>query len=489
MAKNIFFSLLYQVVNFLVNFLIMPLILVHFGSHVNGLIQAIRQILNYVAFVGAGISESTVVSLYKPLNNQNYAQINCILNTCNKFFFKAGIIYIVIGLLVATIYPILTDSSLSYQKQFCLILILGMVGVSEFFIVGKYRALLVADQKLYVVYIIQIITALCSLFLTYILIEYHIDIVIIQLSVSSSYLLRMLFFSYYAKKIYPYLSSTKEIDWSSMDKRNSVIIHQLAGMISFGSQIILVSIVLGNEEASVYSVYSLIFSGLGLLLGTISSVLVPKFGSILAKEDKEGFLDIFTSYEIFFYLLSFSIYYVAYILILPFLSLYTVGITDGVNYIRNDTALLFIIMGISNSLRTPAATIINASGHYKETQRASIVEMCICLIMQLLLIIPFGINGVLIGSILAYLYRVLDVVYYSNIHILHRDYFITVRIILLNLFLFVMLCYLFPNDFVKINKYMQFILWGVGLISVAFLVFSLFNALFHKCNFLKILKR
>ena len=70
---NVLTGIIYQLTNMIVNFIITPLIILKFGSATNGIVQSIRQILNYVQFVGAGISESTVVSLYDPLakNDKN----------------------------------------------------------------------------------------------------------------------------------------------------------------------------------------------------------------------------------------------------------------------------------------------------------------------------------------------------------------------------------------------------------------------------------
>ena len=68
---NVFFNLCYQVVNTVVNLLIPPMIMTKFGSVINGLVSTIKQILSYVQLLGAGISESTVVSLYKPLSEKD----------------------------------------------------------------------------------------------------------------------------------------------------------------------------------------------------------------------------------------------------------------------------------------------------------------------------------------------------------------------------------------------------------------------------------
>ncbi|HFI0528803.1 TPA: polysaccharide biosynthesis C-terminal domain-containing protein, partial [Streptococcus suis] len=110
-----------------------------------------------------------------------------------------------------------------------------------------------------------------------------------------------------------------------------------------------------------------------------------------------------------------------------FIELY-VGFSRDVNYQRTDLIVLFAIMGILNCVRTPGATIINASGHYSETQNRAVTELLICITGQLFLVHYWGINGIVVATILAYLYRSVDVIIYSNKIIFSNfiDTFITI---------------------------------------------------------------
>ena len=86
---------------------------------------------------------------------------------------------------------------------------------------------------------------------------------------------------------------------------------------------------------------------------------------------------------VIFYILSFVIFTVTLIMIMPFVSIYTRGFND-VNYSRYSIAILFTIMGLLNCIRTPGATIINAGGFYKETKNRALIEMFLCIIFYLI---------------------------------------------------------------------------------------------------------
>ena len=64
------------------------------------------------------------------------------------------------------------------------------------------------------------------------------------------------------------------------------------------------------------------------------------------------------------------------ILYIPFIRIYTDGITDA-NYIRPMLALLFVIIGLVQNIRSPGITLICAAGHYSATQNRAILEALI----------------------------------------------------------------------------------------------------------------
>ena len=63
-------------------------------------------------------------------------------------------------------------------------------------------------------------------------------------------------------------------------------------------------------------------------------------------------------------------------------------------------------------------TMINAAGHFKETQWRAILEAVINITVSILLIKPLGMYGLLIGTICSFAYRTTDIIYYAHKHIL-----------------------------------------------------------------------
>lgn len=476
--KNMIFNFIYQVVNTITNVIIPPIIINKFGSTINGLISTTKQIMSYIQLVGAGISESTVVSLYKPIADNNSKKISEIFKASGKTFFKAGTFFSVLAIAIAFIYPLFVKENLEYNFIVKIFIVLSISGISEFFVIGKYRTLLIADQKAYIVNIAQIFGAIISTVLIIILIQLDIDIIMVQLVASLAYLCRIFVLCIYAKHNYKYIDKTCKPDYTAVSKRKDATIHQIASLIIFGSQTIFISNFCGLAEASVYSVYNLIFTGINTILSTVSSAMLAGMGNLLTTGDSEKIKKIFEIYEFLYYILVFIFYVTLYIMIVPFIKIY-IGEATDVNYIRQELVILFTIMGILNCLRTPGGTMINAKGYYKETKNRALIEMTICLVLEVCLTWKLGIIGVLIATICAYLYRSLDVIIYSNKRILNRQISKTLKKIFINIFaiIIVILCMHFSFD---INGYLQWILYALITILVTSIMIILINVIFNK---------
>ena len=476
---NVGGNMLYQITNTVVNIIIPPLIIGKYGSIVNGLISTIKQIISYVQLIGAGIAESSVVSLYKPLADKNHKKISAVYNASAKAFWQAGMVFSVISCIIATIYPFLISNNLNKVMISLIVIALCASGASEFFMVGKYRTLLTADQKIYMVNIAQTVGAVMNLIITVILININVDIVIVQIGSSIIYIMRIFILTLYIKKHYKYIDTKVKPDNTAISRRKAATIHQLAGLITFGSQTVVVSSFCGLAEGSVYSVYNLVFSGINTLCSTLSSALLASFGEIIAKNQKDKLNNSFRIYECIYYLLIFIFYSVAYIMILPFVEVYTSGVTDA-NYIRPLSATLFAIMGLLNCIRTPGATLINAIGHYDETKNRSIIEMVICFTLEMIFVQKFGMNGVLLGTIVAYAYRTIDVILYSNKIILNSSVIKSIRILLINFVTF-FIFYLISNFITyHIDGYFSWVLYASLYTFIALIMFFVVNYFFNK---------
>ena len=129
-----------------------------YGSTVNGLVSSISQFITYMTLVEAGVSAAGIVELYKPLAENDDATINGILSAVKRFYYKSGILFILIDLCLIVLYPYIIHNEISdYSFIRMMIAVLSINGIVDYFILGKYRVLLTADQRNYIISFFQII--------------------------------------------------------------------------------------------------------------------------------------------------------------------------------------------------------------------------------------------------------------------------------------------------------------------------------------------
>ena len=278
--KNIFASALPQIMNIITNLILPSMIILRFGSEINGLISSIKVIISYVSIVGAGIATATTQRLYEPVAKKQTNVVRGMLNASNKMFNKFGTIYCGIVLIVAILYPLFIETNIEYITIVLLMLAMSISGASEFFAIGRCRSLLYADQKTYVCTLAQAASIFLSLLIALLMLKLNMNIIFIQLAISLVYVFRAAFLIGYINKNYPELSDYKKekpIN-SVVEKRKDAMIHQLSGLVVSGSQTTILTVLMGLGVASVYSVYNIVFSGLQSICSNLSTALTPFLG-------------------------------------------------------------------------------------------------------------------------------------------------------------------------------------------------------------------
>lgn len=467
---NLLAATLLQAVNMIIGIILPKVMLISFGSEVNGLVSSIKQFISYLTLVEAGLAGACIYNLYKPLSDKDYNQINAILSGAKKFYNKSGIIFSVLALILAICFPYIAKSSSTDNLTIsALVFILGVNGSLEFFSMGKYRALLTADQKSYIISIIQVIGQILNCIIIIILALNKFNIVAVQIFASSSYIVRSILLSTYVKKKYKSINFNVQPDTKALSQRWDVLFHQVGSMIVFNSPVALITIFCSLIQVSIYSIYNMVFSGINSIIGIFNTGLVAGIGDIISKNDIKHLQSVYREYECGYYMILTWIYSCSYILIIPFISIYTKGINDA-NYINENIASLFIIVGILNGLRIPQSTVVNAAGHFKETRYRVLIEIIINLSVSILLVRRMGIEGVLIGAICSYSYRTIDFIIYAPKNIIKIPVKETIKRIVNMIILSTIIIVPFETIIqVQLNNFMEWFIYAM-IISIGSLV-------------------
>ncbi len=458
---NLICSLVAQIVTIGLGLIIPRITIVGYGSAVNGLLSSVNQVVIYLTLFEAGIQAVAMQSLYQPVSINDHSRINSILSAVNLSYRKTGTYYFLTLIALSAVYPLLTaDSGIDYFTAFFVVLFSGLPNVVLFFFQGKYRILLQAEGKNYILSNLTLATTVGTNIIKIVLLLLGMNVVVVVFFTFILSVLQAIFIIVYFRKKYKWIDLKAKPDYSALKQRNSALIHQIAGFVFLNTDVLILTVFCGLEIVSVYTLYKLVISHLTGFLNIPFNSVTFALGQTY-NTDKDRFIKYIDATEVFIGALSFSVYSVFLSLMYPFLELYTQGL--DIPYANVGLVVLFAAVEMLTFARTTMLNTINYAGHFKNTLTQTIIETVINLSVSLSLVYFFGIFGVLAGTVAALLYRSVDVIIYSNVKLLKRKPYKTFSVYIINLAVVVIFQILYSLLNVKILSYIDFII--VGFVS------------------------
>ena len=405
--------------------LILPrLILSNYGSAYNGITQSITQFISYISLMKAGIGGATAVALYKPLAEKDNRKISEVLAATEQFMRKIALLFAVFVLILACVYPLLVRDEFGWLFTASLVLIISISTFGQYYFGFTYQMLLSADQKDYITTCLNIITTIVNTILSVILIRGNHSIHVIKLGSSLAHLITPLSLYFYVRKKYNIIKGIKPNE-DVIPQRWDATAHEVASFINNNTDVVLLTLFTNMSEISVYSVYHYVISNLKKIVTQVTVGFGAAFGDMYARNEIDLMHQNLGIFELIIYSFTSVLYSVCLVMILPFVVIYTKGVTD-IEYVRPLFALVTVLASIFNCFRIPYRVIVINVGHYKQTKNGAIMEAVINIVVSVIGSICFGLIGVALGTLCAMIFRTLQYAIYLSKNIMYRDikYFI-----------------------------------------------------------------
>ena len=249
--NNLISSFVYQIILISLGFILPRLYLENFGSEVNGVLSTIKQIFTYMCLLEAGVGLATTQALYKRIGEKDYNAASAVLSATNSYYIKTGVVYSVIVLGIAVVYAYFVPTSINSNVLFVIVILNALPSLFSYFVQAKYRILMEVDGRKYVINNSETVLHLASnigkilvLFLTN-------SLILIQLVYCVIALLQLAYLYFYARRRYKWLDLNVEPDFEAISQKNSVLAHQLSGMVFNNTDVILISTLCDFKAASI----------------------------------------------------------------------------------------------------------------------------------------------------------------------------------------------------------------------------------------------
>ncbi len=449
-------------------------------------------IISVLSIADLGFGTAICYAMYKPMANGDPEKTNQLLHFYKKVYRVIGLVIFGLGLvLLPFLKPIVGSENMI--KDIYMIYMLFIVRACVTYWMFSYRTSIVdAAQKRYKIqrfeYLFDILSAVSQI-LMLILFNSFIGYMLVSIAFI---LIKNVFIGFYVAKMFPYIKIKPEGNLSKEEKKElykniyGVAFYRISGTIytSSDSIIIAASSMIPFVAVGYYGNYHIVFAAIISIIGSVISSFTSSIGNFNILENKEKKLDLFGKINF----LNFWIYGVLSVclmcLIDPFVKLLFGAESVLSFWIVALLVLNFIMDGIGKTI----IIYKDACGLFFKGRHRPMISALLNIVLSVVLIYPFGLAGVILGTILS---RLLSTFWYDTILVYKnvfetssKKYFIVYFLQLIFIVGISALMY-YLMSFITISNLFMWCVWGVVLFIASNLIFLLCFAKTKSFKFLK----
>lgn len=487
---NAFSAILLTLVNGLMGIVATRLILEHYGSDFNGLNSTANQVVHVLLIIEGGFTTASNVALFKPLVNGDYDTVNGILTATKKKFRKIGLLFFAVGTAVAIGFSLLANSSLEREFIATVIMMTMIPPAFNLFYATTYRVLLQTQQKEYVVSFTTALTIGLGHLANIIMITKGGPMWMVRVNTMTFSLLSYVIIVAVTKRKNTFLKLNATPRPELIKGTGDVMAQRITSVIYDSSPLIFLAIspTGGTVLASVYAVYNNVFSILkSLMRGAIDAPRLS-IGQLLAQRKREDVWSVFAQYEYVAFFIVFVLLTTTSALIMPFVRLYTDGITDAA-YLDPGIAVMMVMIVTAEMIHMPSSHILNMAGEFKISRNIQITTCIVLLVSMAVGGTIWGLYGMLASLLLVTLLLDLLEMIYVHTKFFQKKIPALLRLILPLLLIGAAVCYAEFKLIPEVTGYLQFILFGMLFVVINGVLAVVVSLIFNRKIFLSLFRR
>lgn len=416
--KNIISGYAYQFVMILLTFVSRTIFIRVLGVEYLGLNSIFSDILNMLSLADLGISSAMTYSFYKPIAENDTEKISALVGFYKKLYTLIAAIISIIGLCLTPFlkYILNLEQPIDNLNTYYILSLASVV--SSYLFIYK-TAIIIADQKNYIINKINIVAAFIKTMAQIILlIVFENYTMYLLVGVVGTFLINYIS-SYKAEVLYPYIR--KKVTLEKSEKKSiyetlkSVFIYKLSSVLLNATDNTIISILLGTVTVGYYSNYFMLSSKIIQIVALIFTSLTASIGNIIVKEKSQKRYQIFSIEQSISFIVSGIV-----------VSCFIVLVNDLIYVWLGKTFVLDLKVVVVVSLNMYLSIVLQplwsyreATGLYVKTKWIMLYAAIINIVLSIILGKIIGLVGILLASVIA---RSVTYVWYEPI-VLFKEYF------------------------------------------------------------------
>lgn len=407
--RNLAFGLVYQFIHLILIFVCKTCLIYVLGEKILGVNSLFSNILSLLSLAELGLGNVMLITLYKPMSEQNNDKVAAYMNFYKKLYNIIAIVIFVAGLCVTPFINKLISADIDISNKDIIIyfLIFLMNTSVSYFMVYK-QMIINADQNVFIIKIFNLVSLVIqsTLKIVFLLIIPNFKIFIIIELVCN--FLTNLSLSIYVDKKYPqYKNKNCKLEPEEKKKIGlnvkDTMLYKIGSVIINNTDSIIISVLISTVVVGYVSNYNLILTALIGFLSMFNSAVFASIGSVSLEGDNKKALKFFrTMLLIFCYLAAFC----AITIFVSVNDFMVIWLKDSSYIIDNWSVLLMCIYFYMQNIFIPVTCYRENYGLFKKVKYYLLFAAVINIACSILFTKLIGLPGVFLGTIVCRLFTI-----------------------------------------------------------------------------------
>lgn len=409
-AKGIVTSLISNIVKIVIQFIFRSVFIYYLSVEFLGLNSTITGILNFLSVTELGISSAITFNLYKPVAENDIPKINSILKLYKKFYLIIGVAIIVIGMGILPCLKTLIKDANEINTNIYLTYIIYLICNALTYFWSYRNVLFTAYQHQYKVNVfntvLNSVTSIVQIIAIILFKSFEVYMLIQLICAFASNITTF----FYTKKLYPQVN-VRGADALDLETKKDVYLnvkgmfyHKISYSILQGTDSVIISAFIGAITLGIYSNYSLFTTNIYAIFTLIVASLAGSIGNLIVENNPEKTYSIYKVLKLCFFWMAGFCSIALFTLFNPTIELWSqMGkwATDKVWTLDLFTIAIIVLNFYLLASRCITGVFREGIGNFHKDRFKGLVEALINLIVSIILVKPFGIAGVLMGTIVS----------------------------------------------------------------------------------------
>ncbi len=420
-VRNIFFSMIYYIIQMVLTFIVRVLFLRVFIVDFLGVNQLFSNILTILSVVESGFGSAVIFALYKPVAENDETKVRQLVRLYKKYYTIIGIVVGCLGIVIIPFLPYLINNF--YEIDLNLYVMFGIFLATSLmtYVTAHRRALFYTSQRNDIETKINIVGYFVTVGIQLLSILVFKNYYVYALAGFINVVVVNILIIYVTNKRYKrfILKPDTAIDKSESKKITqnvfALFYHKIGGVVLTATDSLILSAFVGVTIVGKYANYLLITTYLNTIMAMFIGSIKGSVGNSIATESVEQNHKLFSKLNMLYLLIN-SFATICFIsLANPFISFFF-----GSEMLLSVGAV--ILIGINMflyNLRQIVYVFKDCKGLFKENKYAPLIEATLNLVLSIILVRYLGLVGVVLGTIIS----CIMVPLWNEPYILNKHYF------------------------------------------------------------------